>query len=71
MKVLKEVSNNCPIYNLGSDIQISLYLLAKNIANKYCVSCKFENYNDQILVDRYVPCIDKLKNILQDKHNKS
>ena len=62
-KILSISSPTCPIYNIGSDIEISLYDLAKNIANKYNVSYKFENYNDKIIVDRYVPNIDKLKSI--------
>ena len=54
-------SPSCPIYNIGSEDEISLYDLAITIANKYNVSYKFENYNDQIIIDRYIPNIDKLK----------
>lgn len=51
------------MYSVGSDNEISLYDLAKNIANKYSVSYKFENYNDQIIIDRYAPSIDKLTHL--------
>jgi nucleoside-diphosphate-sugar epimerase len=63
LNILNIASASCPIYNVGSDNEISLYDLAKNIANKYNVSYKFENYNDQIIIDRYVPNIDKLKDL--------
>ena len=62
-KILSISSPICPIYNIGSENEISLYDLAKIIANKYNVSYKFENYNDQIIIDRYVPSISKLKSL--------
>ena len=68
INILHHSSPSCPIYNVGSNNQISLYDLAKNIANKYNVSYKFENYNDQIIIDRYVPNIDKLKNMTKEKN---
>jgi nucleoside-diphosphate-sugar epimerase len=57
-------SPNCPIFNIGSDQQISLYDLAESIAIKYNVSVEFDNLNKSIVIDRYVPNIDKLKKIL-------
>jgi dTDP-glucose 4,6-dehydratase len=62
-KILSISSPICPIYNIGSENEISLYDLAKIIANKYNVSYKFENYNDEIIIDRYVPSISKLKSL--------
>lgn len=63
MKILLLSSTTCPIFNVGSDSQISLYDLAKTIAMKYRVNCEFENYNDSVIIDRYVPNTDKLKKI--------
>jgi len=65
LKILEHSSTICPIYNVGSDNQISLYDLAKTIAMKYGVGYEFENYNDSLIIDRYVPNIDKLKTILK------
>jgi nucleoside-diphosphate-sugar epimerase len=63
MKILQLSSTTCPIFNVGSDRQTSLYDLAKTIAMKYSVNCEFENYNDSVVIDRYVPNTDKLKKI--------
>ena len=68
INILQYSSPSCPIYNVGSDNQISLYDLAKNIAYKYSVTYKFENYNDKIIIDRYVPNIDKLKNVMKNQN---
>jgi len=64
MKILQISSINCPIYNVGSDVQISLYELAKSISSNYGVKYEFVNYNDKIIIDRYVPNIDKLKQLM-------
>ena len=42
-KILSISSPICPIYNIGSENEISLYDLAKIIANKYNVYYKFDN----------------------------
>jgi dTDP-glucose 4,6-dehydratase len=55
---------NCPIFNVGSDIQISLYDLAKNMANRYRVEYEFKNFDDSKIIDRYVPNVDQLKKLL-------
>jgi dTDP-glucose 4,6-dehydratase len=65
LNILHFSSTSCPIYNVGSDKQISLYDLAKNIAMKYGVNCEFENYNQKVIIDRYVPNTEKLKKILK------
>lgn len=69
MQVLLVSSLDCPIINIGSDIQISLYDLAKTIAMKYGVNCEFENYNDKVIIDRYVPNTEKLQKILNQKND--
>ena len=55
---------NCPIFNVGSDIQISLYDLAKNMADRYGVEYEFKNFDDSKIIDRYVPNVDQLKKLL-------
>ena len=65
MNILQLSSTTCPIYNVGSDNQISLYDLAKSIAMKYGVNCVFENYNQRVIIDRYVPNTEKLKFFLK------
>ena len=69
MKILQVSATTCPIYNVGSDIQISLYDLAKTIAMKYGVKCEFENFNDKAIIDRYVPNTEKLQKILNQKND--
>ena len=63
IKVALSSNSNCPIYNVGSDKPISIFLLAKKIALEFNVNVitkKDINYN---LIDRYVPNTDKLKTI--------
>jgi nucleoside-diphosphate-sugar epimerase len=64
IKILQISSIDCPIYNVGSDVQISLYELAKSISSNFGVKCEFLNYNDKIIIDRYVPNINKLKQLM-------
>jgi dTDP-glucose 4,6-dehydratase len=63
--VLKNSSTICPIYNIGSDIQISIHDLAKKIAQKYDVEFK-HNITEKKIIDRYVPNIDKLKKLMNN-----
>ncbi len=63
LKVLLISNPSSPIVNVGSDLQISLYDLAKNIALDYGVDYEFVNYNDKIIIDRYVPNTEKLKKL--------
>ena len=60
-------SPNCPIFNVGSDVQVSLYELAQNIADIYGVEYQFKNFDDSKVIDRYVPNVDKLKNLLSTR----
>lgn len=62
-QIAKVASPKCPIFNVGSDIQISIYDLAESIAKKYNVQCEFKNLNREIVIDRYVPNVDKLKSL--------
>ncbi len=67
LSILLISSNDCPIINVGSDEQLSLYELAKNIAFKYQVDFKFLNHNENEIIDRYIPNTEKLKKILKIK----
>lgn len=58
---------NCPVFNVGSDLQVSLYDLAQNIANLYGVEYQFKNFDESKIIDRYVPNVDKLKNLLSTR----
>lgn len=61
IKVAQSSNTNCPIYNVGSDKPISIFLLAKKMALEFNVNVitkKNINYNS---IDRYVPNTDKLK----------
>ena len=61
IKVALSSNSNCPIYNVGSDKPISIFLLAKKIALEFNVNVitkKNINYNS---IDRYVPNTNKLK----------
>jgi len=60
-----EASPACPIFNVGSDKQVSIYDLASKIAKKYSVPCEFKNLNEGIVIDRYVPNVDKLKKLFR------
>ena len=54
---------SCPIFNVGSDEETSIFELANQIALKYNVrASKNKNINLKI-IDRYVPNTDKLKNL--------
>ena len=57
-------STKCPIYNVGSDIPISIFSLAKEIAAKYNVNVVTKPNIDLNKIDKYIPNIDKLKSLL-------
>ena len=59
--VALSANQSCPIYNVGSDLPISIFSLAKNIAQNYNIKVIIKEKIDLSTVDRYVPNIDKLK----------
>ena len=66
IKIALASNPDCPIYNVGSDNPISIFELAKQIAEKYSVKV-IQKRNIKIdIVDRYVPNIDKLKELLHE-----
>lgn len=64
MVVLKDASPSCEVYNVGSDLPISIHDLAKRISEKYHVSFQIADQIDHKNVDRYVPNSNKLKSLL-------
>jgi len=63
IKIALTSNQSCPIYNLGSDVPISIFSLAKNIANKYNVNVITKKNIDFAIIDRYVPDTSRFKNI--------
>ena len=63
IKIALTANQSCPIYNLGSDVPISIFSLAKNIANKYNVNVITKKNIDFAIIDRYVPDTSRYKNI--------
>ena len=63
IKIAKQASPECPIYNVGSDEEISLFDLANKLASSYNVNVIKHQNIDFNTIDRYVPNIDKLKSL--------
>jgi nucleoside-diphosphate-sugar epimerase len=57
-------SNNCPIYNIGSDQAISIHDLALKIGGQFGVDVILPKQINKQFIDRYVPNTNKLKNLL-------
>ena len=58
-------NESCPTYNVGSDLPVSIFSLAAQIAEEYNVKVKTKNDINFDKVDRYVPNTDKLKNLVK------
>jgi hypothetical protein len=52
---------SCPIYNVGSDKIEKIHKVVLGFIKKYGVKCEFE-IDDNLILDRYVPYINKLTN---------
>jgi len=63
IKIANQASPECPIYNVGSDEEISIFELAKKISKKHNVKVIKKNQIDLTKIDRYVPNIDKLRKL--------
>ena len=63
IKIAKQASPECPIYNVGSDKEISLFDLANKLASLYNVNVIKHQNIDFNTIDRYVPNTDKLKSL--------
>ena len=64
IKIALASNPDCPVYNVGSDIPISIFDLAKQIAEKHSVKVITKEKINFSKIDRYVPDISKLKSIL-------
>lgn len=64
MSILTVSSNNCPIYNVGSDKPEPLHLVAEKIADRYGVNVIHKINHKSKIGDRYVPNTDKLKKLM-------
>ena len=63
IKIAKQASPECPIYNVGSDEEISLFDLANKLASLYNVNVIKHQNIDFNTIDRYVPNTEKLKSL--------
>jgi dTDP-glucose 4,6-dehydratase len=64
MNILDNSSLDCPIYNVGSDEEISIFDLAEKIASYFNV-CTVIGKIDKKKEDRYLPSVNKAKDILR------
>ena len=54
---------NCPVYNVGSDEEISIFDLAHKLSKEHNVNVFRNKQIDYKKIDRYVPNVNKLKEI--------
>jgi len=59
LKILKNSNTGCPIYNVGSDDEISIHSLAKTLGKKYRLNVNFKKKIYDNKIDKYIPCIKK------------
>jgi dTDP-glucose 4,6-dehydratase len=67
-KILKKANKNCPVYNVGSDQDISIRKLAFYLSKKYQLEIESKKIKSNFK-DRYVPSISKAKKELNLKLN--
>lgn len=63
MTILNSSNRNCPIYNVGSDEEISIADLGSKVASLFGQSVQSVNLQNDV-IDRYIPSIEKAKNNL-------
>lgn len=61
LKILYSSNINCPIFNVGSDDAISIHKLADFLAKKYKVKITKPDKISNVVIDKYVPNIQKAK----------
>jgi len=66
VKIVKYSDNSCPVFNLGSDIPISIWELSKLVSKNYNLNFVYPRQNNNKF-DFYVPNTDKLKKIFNFK----
>ena len=60
MSIADTGSDNCPVYNVGSDEVITIQELAKKVAKNFQVGVA-RSKSELDGIDRYIPCIHKAK----------
>ena len=60
MAIVVNSSPSCPIFNVGSDQEVSIHNLAEKIG-KYFNQAVISNSIEKASIDRYVPNVDKIK----------
>lgn len=65
IQILLISSPKCPIFNVGSDKAEKIHEVAQKIANQYNVDCNYNITDPYCVIDRYVPNINKLKQLLK------
>lgn len=68
LKIVKNATTKCSVYNVGSDKEIDIRKLAIYLSNKYQTNLKLKKINSNF-EDRYIPCIQKAKKLLNLKLN--
>ena len=72
LKIINYSSKNCPIYNVGSDNDISIFKLANLLSRKYNLNVNLNNIKiSEKKFDKYVPNIQKAKKELNLNNNYS
>lgn len=66
IKIALSANSNCPVYNVGSDKEISIFDLANQIASNCNVRVTKPKNIDLKKIDLYVPNTDKLKRLLNN-----
>ena len=67
MSIVSDSNINCPIFNVGSNKEISIIDLADKISKIFGVQIKFEETTISNEIDRYIPCIEKADKLLNLK----
>jgi nucleoside-diphosphate-sugar epimerase len=62
MTIASKSSINCPVYNVGSEESVDIRALAMKVANYFDARVDVSEISAD-LVDRYIPCIEKAKEI--------
>lgn len=65
LKILYSSNINCPIFNVGSDDAISIHKLAEFLAKKYKVKIKKSDKISNVVIDKYIPNVQKAKKQLK------
>jgi len=71
LKILDNSSQDCPIYNVGSDNAISINQLSYLLSKKYNLKVNLKHKNFKQTIDKYIPNIQKARKELNLSNNLS